>query len=107
MLNPRTLVRARTAIRLGDTMFLRECVRAPLIARSDSLHHRIGVVLDGINERDGCDARRAEDTESQGRLGGRFRCGRVVNLINGLAKYCTVLYMRDANFIRGEDAYEV
>jgi hypothetical protein len=80
MLNPRTLVRARTAIRLGDTMFLRECVRTPLIARSDSLHHRIRVVLDGINERDGCNARRAEDTKSQGGLGGRFRSRRVVKL---------------------------
>jgi hypothetical protein len=74
------LVRVRTAIRPGDTILLRECVRTPLIARSDSLHHRIRVVLDRINERDRCDARRAEDTESQGALGGRFRCGRVQEL---------------------------
>ena len=93
MLNPRTLVRARTTIRLGDTMFLRECVRTPLIARSDSPHHRIGVVLDRINERDRCDARCAEDTESQGGLGGRFRSGWVINLQH---KAILAKYMRDA-----------
>jgi hypothetical protein len=78
--NPRTLVRAGTAIRLGDTMFLRERVRTPLIARSDSPHHGIRMVLDRINKRDGCGARSAEDTKSQGRLSGRLRSGRVEGL---------------------------
>ena len=55
-INIRTLVRAGTAVSRGDTMFLRECVRTPLIPRSDSLHHRIRVVFNWINERDGCDA---------------------------------------------------
>jgi hypothetical protein len=38
------------------------------------------MVFDRIDERDGCDACRAEDTKSQGRLGGCFRSGRAVNL---------------------------
>jgi hypothetical protein len=65
-INVRTLVRAGTAVSLWNAMFFRECVRTPLIPRSDSLHHRIRMVLNWINERKGCDARRAEDTESQG-----------------------------------------
>ncbi len=76
----RTLVRAGAAISLGDTMFLRECVRTPLISRSDSLHHRIGVVLNWVNERDRCDSRRAEDTKSQRGLSRRFWSGRVEDL---------------------------
>ena len=64
--NLRTLVRAGTAISLGNAMLLRERVRTPLIPRSDSLHHRIRVVFNRINERERCDARRAEDTKSQG-----------------------------------------
>lgn len=78
--NPHTLVRAGSAIGLGDTMFLRECVGTPLISRGDSLHHRIRMVFNWINERDRCDARRAEDTKPQGRLSGRFRYGGVENL---------------------------
>lgn len=61
-------------------MFLRKCVRAPLIPRSDSRHHRIGVIFNWINECDGCDARRAENTKSQGCVSGRFRSRRVVDL---------------------------
>ena len=78
--NPRTLIRAGTAICLGDAMFLGERIRTTLIPCGDSLHHRIRMVFDWINERDGCDACRAEDTKSQGRLGGCSRSGRVVNL---------------------------
>jgi hypothetical protein len=63
--NPRTLIRAGTAIGLGDAMFLRERVRTPLIPCRDSLH-RIGMVFGWINERDGCDTCRAEDAESRG-----------------------------------------
>jgi hypothetical protein len=62
----RTLVRAGSAIGLGDTMFLRVCVRTPLIPRSDGTHDRIGVVYNWINERDRCDGCRAKDTKSQG-----------------------------------------
>ena len=65
-INTRTLVRAGTTISLGNAMFLRERVRTPLIPRGDSLYHRIRVVFNRINEREGCDARRAEDTKSQG-----------------------------------------
>ena len=61
---PRTLVRARTTIRLGNYMALRECVRTPLILHSDSLHHRIRVIIYGINEHDRCDTRVTEDTKS-------------------------------------------
>ena len=78
--NPRTLVRAGTAIGLGDTMFLRERIRTTLIPCGDSLHHRIGMVFDWINERDGCDTCSAEDAESQGGLGRCFRSGRVAKL---------------------------
>ena len=78
--NPRTLVRARTAIGLGDTMFLRERIRTSLIPCGDSLHHRIGMVFDRINECDGCHDCRAEDAEAQGGLGGCLRSGRVEDL---------------------------
>ena len=61
-------------------MFLRERIRTPLIPRRDSLHHRIGMVIDWINERDVCHGCRAEDAESQGGLGGCLRSGRVENL---------------------------
>lgn len=61
-------------------MLLRKRVRAPLVARSDGLDDRIGMALGGQNERDGRDARRAEDAKSQRGRGGCFRGGRVEDL---------------------------
>jgi len=47
-----------------NAVLLRECVRPPLVLRSDGLYNRIGVVLDGQNECGGCDVCCAEDAES-------------------------------------------
>jgi hypothetical protein len=80
---PRTLIRARTAIRLWDTLFLGECVRAPLIPRSDSLHNGVRMILYREDERNRRNVRCAENAETQGRRGGRLWGGRVEHLVTG------------------------
>ena len=60
----RTLICAGTAVSLWNAVLLRECVRPPLVSRSDGLYNRIGVVLDGQNECGACDVCCAEDAES-------------------------------------------
>jgi hypothetical protein len=68
-------------------MLFRERVRTPLIPRRDSLHHRIRVAFNRINEREGCDARCAEDTKSQRGVCGRSGRGRAKDLQHATMQY--------------------